>query len=221
MSCRFRRLAAGASTICGKDGGSPSARRRKCIKFALDRRATGAVWRGCTRAARSLEQRVDGECDRAVGAAFARQLGAFSGAGIRLSRLARRPEVFHFVQGEVDEAGRLLDCSEARLELAIGFAQCRFRLDVQMPCEVHDREQEVAHLLEHALMLGLALQLGQFLVDLGPGAAERRASRSRCARRAAAASRHARAPEARARRRPSALLSGLAARSSALMISHR
>ena len=66
--------------------------------------------------------------------------------------------------------GACLDCAEALLELAIGFAQRSFRLDVEMACEVDDGEQQVAELLELAVVLGLGVELGQFLVDLGPRA---------------------------------------------------
>src|SRR5437868_6355156 len=36
-----------------------------------------------------------------------------------------------------------------------------------MPCEVYNREQQVTKLIEHAWMLTLGIELGQFLVDLG------------------------------------------------------
>ena len=68
--------------------------------------------------------------------------------------------------------GVCLDRPEARLELAIGFAQRLFRLDVEMACEVDDGEQQVAQLLQHALMLGFGVELGQFLVDLGARACD-------------------------------------------------
>ena len=35
-----------------------------------------------------------------------------------------------------------------------------------MACEVHDGEQQVAELLEHALVVALGVELGQFFVDL-------------------------------------------------------
>src|SRR5205085_11101494 len=38
--------------------------------------------------------------------------------------------------------------------------------DVEMACEVHGGEQQVAELVEHAMMVGFGVQLGQFLVDL-------------------------------------------------------
>jgi len=66
------------------------------------------------------------------------------------------------------EAGFFLDRAEALLELTIRFAQSGFRLDIKMPCEVHDGEQQVAEFLEHAVMVALGLEFGQFLVDLGP-----------------------------------------------------
>ena len=36
-----------------------------------------------------------------------------------------------------------------------------------MTCEVDDREQQVAELLQHPRMIALGIELGQFLVDLG------------------------------------------------------
>ena len=56
-----------------------------------------------------------------VGTAVARQLGAISGAGIRLSLLRRGPQRFFFIQRKVSKARRLLDRPEAPLELAVGF----------------------------------------------------------------------------------------------------
>ena len=96
-------------------------------------------------------------------------MGALSGA---LSFLRLRPEGFHRIQVHVPEARLGLDRAEAGFKLAIGFAQRGFRLDVQMACEVDDGEKEVAHFFQFALMIGLGLQFGQFLVDLSSGAAD-------------------------------------------------
>ena len=63
--------------------------------------------------------------------------------------------------------GAGLDRTEALLKLGIGFAQRSFRLNVKMTCEVNDREQQVAELLQHPWMIALGIELGQFLVDLG------------------------------------------------------
>src|SRR5215210_7936477 len=63
--------------------------------------------------------------------------------------------------------GFSLDLAEALLEFAICFTQRGFRIDIEMPCEVYHGEQQVAHLLEHARVLGFRLKFGELLVDLG------------------------------------------------------
>ena len=40
-----------------------------------------------------------------------------------------------------------------------------------MPCEVDDREEQVAELLQQARMITFGVELGKLLVDLGPGTA--------------------------------------------------
>ncbi len=94
-------------------------------------------------------------------------MGAVSGAGVGLSLLGFDPKRFFLVQPHVRETWRLLDCSEASFELGIGLAERRFRLDVEMSCEVHDGEQQVAELVEHAVVIRLGAELGQLLVYLG------------------------------------------------------
>ena len=67
------------------------------------------------------------------------------------------------------EPGRDLDRAEALLELAIGFAQRFFGVDLEMACEVDDGEQQVADfLLDHLGRRGG--DLVEFLDDLGLGA---------------------------------------------------
>ena len=86
-----------------------------------------------------------------------------------------------------------LDLAEAALELAAGAAQRLLGIGVEAAGEVHDREQQVADLVGDAIGRGaavdLAAQLGDLLLDLGEDRRRRRASRSRRARRGAAASR--------------------------------
>ena len=117
--------------------------------------------------------------------------------------------------------GACLDRAEALLELAIGFAQSSFRFDVEMACEVHDREQQVAELLEHALMLGLGVELGEFLVDLGaragrvgPVEADARGAALQLGRAFERRKRQRNAGQARCCR-------AISARSAALISSHR
>ena len=93
-------------------------------------------------------------------------MGAFSGERVRLISLRAPPKLFHFIQRHIGKAGFLLDSTKAPLELPIGLTKSRFRFNVKLPCEVNDCEEEVSHLLKHALMLGFALQLLQFLIDL-------------------------------------------------------
>src|SRR6185295_10705971 len=87
-------------------------------------------------------------------------------------RIGRGPQGFHLVERQVAEAGGLLNRAKALLELAIGFAQRGFRLDIEMACEVDDGEQQVAELVELAVVVGLGVEFGQFLVDLGPRAGD-------------------------------------------------
>ena len=93
-------------------------------------------------------------------------MGPLSGAGVGLNLLCGEPQRFFLIQGQFGEAGRLLDRPEAPLELAVGFTQSRFRFDVEMACEVDDGKKQVAELVQLAVVFGLGIEFGQFLVDL-------------------------------------------------------
>src|SRR6185436_19889450 len=50
--------------------------------------------------------------------------------------LGRHPQFLHLVQGHAGKSWRLLDLPEPLFELAVGFPQCLFWLDVEKACEV-------------------------------------------------------------------------------------
>ena len=90
------------------------------------------------------------------GSPVARELGAVPGASLGLTGLCRGPQRFHFVEAQVLETGRRLDRPEARFELAVGFAERIFGIDVEMPCEVDDGEQQVAELLARGALAAVS-----------------------------------------------------------------
>ena len=75
---------------------------------------------------------------------------------------------------------RLLDCSRSlgkpgfeaadpSREFLVGLPECSFRLDAELPCEVRDREQQIAHFLLGPLSPFFPdgrSQLGELFVDL-------------------------------------------------------
>ncbi len=68
-------------------------------------------------------------------------------------------------------AGLGLHRPEAALELGVGAAQRGFGVDALLACPIDHREQQVADLLLALLVRDRGFDFGQFLVDLGAGAA--------------------------------------------------
>ena len=91
----------------------------------------------------------------------------FQAMEIRLSLLSRGPQLLFLVQRQFGKSGRLLDRAEALLELPVRFAKSGFGLNLEVACEVDDGKQQVAKLIEHPVVIGFGVELGQFLVDLG------------------------------------------------------
>jgi len=86
---------------------------------------------------------------------------------VALSGLRRTPELFLFIQAQGLEPRRLLDRSKAAFELSVGLTESFFRVDLQMACEVRDREEQVAELLVLGVGLALAVKFLKLLIDLG------------------------------------------------------
>src|SRR5690242_15672645 len=118
--------------------GSPSGQRRRSDRLA-------------SRAGRSARSGLRSRRGGTVGPAVTGQLGPVSSDGADLSLLGGRPELFFLIQRHFGETRLLLDSPEAPFELGVGFTQRRFRLDVKMACEVHDREEQVAELIQLAV----------------------------------------------------------------------
>ena len=118
-----------------------------------------------------VEQQIGRRPAAARGQAQPGKLGPVRAA---LGLLRRDPERFHFIEAHLFEAGRSLDRAEPLLELAIGFAQCLFRVDVEMACEVDCGEQKVADLLLQLFrrsfgdLIKLFADLGFGAFDIGP-----------------------------------------------------